>query len=114
MKWRAAQLLCDFLKIISLHHFQEKDLEMELGDDYILDLQSKKPSPSANWQKLQADVCTADVVVFAFKEYWDLMNEDEKHDKIPEVWEGHNIADYIDPDIMKVSFCVLLHGVQWL
>lgn len=31
------------------------------------------------------------------------MNEDEKHDKIPEVWEGHNIADYIDPDIMKVS-----------
>lgn len=36
-------------------------------------------------------------------EYWDLMNENEKHDKIPEVWEGHNIADYIDPDIMKVS-----------
>ncbi|XP_070775300.1 GTP-binding protein 4 [Enoplosus armatus] len=51
----------------------ERDLEMELGDDYILDLQK----------------------------YWDLMNEDEKHDKVPEVWEGHNIADYIDPDIMK-------------
>ncbi|XP_061835090.1 GTP-binding protein 4 [Nerophis lumbriciformis] len=51
----------------------EKDLEQELGDDYILDLQK----------------------------YWDLMNEEEKHDKIPEVWEGHNIADYIDPDIMK-------------
>lgn len=40
-----------------------------------------------------------------FEEYWDLMNEDEKHDKIPEVWEGHNIADYIDPAIMKVSLC---------
>ncbi|XP_070830650.1 GTP-binding protein 4 [Chaetodon trifascialis] len=51
----------------------ERDLEMELGDDYVLDLQK----------------------------YWDLMNEDEKNDKIPEVWEGHNIADYIDPDIMK-------------
>lgn len=51
----------------------ERDLELELGDDYILDLQK----------------------------YWDLMNEDEKHDKIPEIWEGHNIADYIDPDIMK-------------
>lgn len=51
----------------------EKELEMELGDDYVLDLQK----------------------------YWDLMNEDEKQDKIPEVWEGHNIADYIDPDIMK-------------
>uniref|UniRef100_A0A3Q2QMX4 Nucleolar GTP-binding protein 1 n=1 Tax=Fundulus heteroclitus TaxID=8078 RepID=A0A3Q2QMX4_FUNHE len=51
----------------------ERDLELELGDDYILDLQK----------------------------YWDLMNEDEKHDKIPEVWEGHNVADYIDPDIMR-------------
>nr|XP_056713266.1 GTP-binding protein 4 [Euleptes europaea] len=51
----------------------EKDLEMELGDDYVLDLQK----------------------------YWDLMNPSEKYDKVPEVWEGHNIADYIDPDIMK-------------
>uniref|UniRef100_A0A8C6PP20 Nucleolar GTP-binding protein 1 n=1 Tax=Nothobranchius furzeri TaxID=105023 RepID=A0A8C6PP20_NOTFU len=51
----------------------ERDLEMELGDDYVLDLQK----------------------------YWDLMNEDEKQDTIPEVWEGHNIADYIDPDIMR-------------
>uniref|UniRef100_A0A8C3GBZ9 Nucleolar GTP-binding protein 1 n=1 Tax=Cyclopterus lumpus TaxID=8103 RepID=A0A8C3GBZ9_CYCLU len=51
----------------------ERDLEIELGDDYILDLQK----------------------------YWDLMNEDEKNDRIPEVWNGHNIADYIDPEIMK-------------
>ncbi|KAJ8387171.1 hypothetical protein AAFF_G00159830 [Aldrovandia affinis] len=51
----------------------EKDLEMELGDDYILDLQK----------------------------YWDLMNAEEKTDKIPEIWEGHNISDYIDPEIMK-------------
>ncbi|PIO22859.1 hypothetical protein AB205_0195140, partial [Aquarana catesbeiana] len=51
----------------------ERDLEMEMGDEYILDLQK----------------------------YWDLMNPSEKHDKIPEVWQGHNIADYIDPDIMK-------------
>ncbi|KAK3534659.1 hypothetical protein QTP86_018204 [Hemibagrus guttatus] len=51
----------------------ERDLEIELGDDYTLDLQK----------------------------YWDLMNADEKHDKIPEIWEGHNIADYIDPEIMK-------------
>lgn len=36
------------------------------------------------------------------------MNEDEKHDKLPEVWEGHNIADYIDPDIMKVSLIFFL------
>ena len=30
------------------------------------------------------------------------MNSSEKYDKIPEIWEGHNIADYIDPDIMQV------------
>ena len=35
-------------------------------------------------------------------EYWDLMNQEEKSDVIPEIWEGHNIADYIDPEIMKV------------
>ncbi|KAJ6659285.1 hypothetical protein lerEdw1_019156 [Lerista edwardsae] len=51
----------------------EKDLEMEMGDEYVLDLQK----------------------------YWDLMHSSEKYDKIPELWEGHNIADYIDPDIMK-------------
>ncbi|XP_028659957.1 nucleolar GTP-binding protein 1 [Erpetoichthys calabaricus] len=51
----------------------ERDLELELGDDYVLDLQK----------------------------YWDLMNKNEKYDKIPEIWEGHNISDYIDPDIMK-------------
>eukprot|EP00073_Rattus_norvegicus_P055274 XP_017457760.1 PREDICTED: nucleolar GTP-binding protein 1-like [Rattus norvegicus] len=44
-----------------------------MGDDYILDLQK----------------------------YWDLMNSSEKYDKIPEIWEGHNVADYIDPAIMK-------------
>ncbi|XP_027696859.1 nucleolar GTP-binding protein 1 isoform X2 [Vombatus ursinus] len=52
---------------------RERDLELEMGDDYILDLQK----------------------------YWDLMNSSEKYDKIPEIWEGHNIADYIDPDIME-------------
>ncbi|XP_038859931.1 nucleolar GTP-binding protein 1 [Salvelinus fontinalis] len=51
----------------------ERDLEVEMGDDYVLDLQK----------------------------YWDLMNQDEKYDVIPEIWEGHNIADYIDPEIMK-------------
>uniref|UniRef100_A0A8C5FMI3 Nucleolar GTP-binding protein 1 n=1 Tax=Gadus morhua TaxID=8049 RepID=A0A8C5FMI3_GADMO len=52
---------------------KERDLELELGDEYILDLQK----------------------------YWDLMNQEEKSDVIPEIWEGHNIADYIDPEIMK-------------
>jgi len=51
----------------------ERDLEIEQGDDYVLDLQKN----------------------------WDLANPDEKHDIIPEIWEGRNIADFIDPDIME-------------
>lgn len=36
-------------------------------------------------------------------ETWDLANPEEKHDIIPEIWEGHNVADFVDPDIMEVN-----------
>lgn len=49
----------------------EVDIEIEEGDDYILDLK---------------------------KSYTEIP-EDERYDIIPEIWEGHNIADYIDPEI---------------
>ncbi|CAH1642869.1 unnamed protein product [Spodoptera littoralis] len=49
----------------------ERDIEVEEGDDYVLDLQK-------NYSEIP---------------------EEERHDPIPEFWEGHNIADYIDPDI---------------
>jgi len=39
-----------------------------------------------------------------FVENYVLPNPDEKYDIIPEIWQGHNVADYVDPDIMKVSF----------
>merc|ERR1719159_211426 len=42
----------------------ERQIELELGDDYIVDLK-------------------------------------QKYDVIPETWQGHNIADFIDPDIME-------------
>lgn len=50
----------------------EKDIEAELGDDYILDLKKNYDLP-----------------------------EKEKYDIIPELWDGHNIADFIDPDILE-------------
>ncbi|XP_032222227.2 GTP-binding protein 4 isoform X1 [Nematostella vectensis] len=49
------------------------DVERELGEDYYLDL----------------------------RQQWDLKNKEEKGDVIPEIFLGKNIADYIDPDIMK-------------
>ena len=53
-----------------------RDVELEMGDDYKLDLQ----------------------------QHWLLDNEEEKGDIVPEIYLGKNIADFIDPDIMKVSF----------
>lgn len=50
-----------------------RELEMEEGDEYTLDL----------------------------RKHWNLPNEEEKYDIIPEIWQGHNVADFIDPDIMK-------------
>lgn len=52
----------------------ERELELEQGRNYKLDL----------------------------KKYYLLKNEDEKYDKIPEIWEGHNIADFIDPQVVEV------------
>ena len=49
----------------------ERDIELEMGDDYVLDLQKNYDLPEA-----------------------------QKYDVIPEVWNGKNIADYVDPDIM--------------
>merc|ERR1711935_1144634 len=46
----------------------EREMELELGDDYVLDL----------------------------KKHYDLNNPDDRYDDIPEVWEGHNIADFVD------------------
>ncbi|XP_063424181.1 GTP-binding protein 4-like [Mytilus trossulus] len=51
----------------------ERDLEVEMGDEYYLDL----------------------------RKHWDLLKEGEKYDKIPEIWQGHNLADFIDPEIME-------------
>lgn len=51
----------------------ERDIELEEGDDYILDL----------------------------RKTWDLPKPEEKYDILPEIWEGHNVADFIDPDIME-------------
>ena len=51
----------------------EKEIEDEMGDEYILDLK---------------------------KNYTEIA-DNEKHDVIPEFWQGHNIADYIDSDIFE-------------
>jgi len=35
------------------------------------------------------------------RKYWKLENDDWKYDAIPEVWEGKNIVDFVDTDILE-------------
>lgn len=58
----------------------ERDIELEMGNEYILDL----------------------------RKTWDLKNNEEKYDNIPETWMGHNVADFIDPEIMEVCIQYIL------
>jgi len=51
----------------------ERDLEIELEEDYHLDL----------------------------RKTWSLKNSDERYDILPEIHRNKNIADFIDPEIMK-------------
>jgi nucleolar GTP-binding protein len=50
----------------------ERHIEEELGDDYILDLKKNYDLP-----------------------------DDEKYDVIPEIWQGHNVADFIDANLKE-------------
>lgn len=63
----------------------ERDIEVELGDDYMLDLKKNYDLP-----------------------------EEYKYDIIPEMIDGHNIADYIDPEIFKVLSLFIFLGGHYL
>ncbi|KAI6218364.1 Nucleolar GTP-binding protein 1 [Aphelenchoides fujianensis] len=52
----------------------ERELELEMGDQYVLDL----------------------------KKHYLLKNPEEKYDVVPEIWEGHNIADFVDPNVVEM------------
>ena len=59
----------------------EKDLVEELLEDYSLDVNKTK----------------------------DLANDEWKYDPIPQIIDGHNVADFIDIDIVKVSLEFVLY-----
>ena len=42
-----------------------------------------------------------DTYILDLRKTWDLKNPEEAADIIPEIWEGKNIADFVDPDIME-------------
>eukprot|EP00163_Fabomonas_tropica_P016304 TRINITY_DN29296_c0_g1_i1.p1 TRINITY_DN29296_c0_g1~~TRINITY_DN29296_c0_g1_i1.p1 ORF type:complete len:640 (+),score=217.14 TRINITY_DN29296_c0_g1_i1:401-2320(+) len=50
---------------------------------------------------IEAENGGAGVFTFDHKAQYDLKNDEWKYDTIPEIMDGKNIADFIDPDIME-------------
>ncbi|KAI8107345.1 hypothetical protein M9434_001987 [Picochlorum sp. BPE23] len=48
---------------------------------------------------LQEELGGAGVYSQDVRKRWDLAKEEWKYDVMPEIWDGHNVADFIDPDI---------------
>ena len=42
-----------------------------------------------------------DEYVLDLRKTWDLKNPEEANDVIPEIWNGKNVADFVDPDILE-------------
>jgi len=75
-KRRAAEgetLAVPVAPVVSRKRKLERDIEQEQGDEYILNLQKN----------------------------WLLENEEHKNDIIPEIWEGHNIQDFLHPSLLE-------------
>ncbi|KAH8555656.1 GTP binding protein 4, partial [Umbelopsis sp. PMI_123] len=59
----------------------------------------KDPNRRRLERDIEAENGGAGVYSADFKKKYDLADENWKYDVIPEIWEGHNVADFIDPDI---------------
>ncbi len=57
---------------------------------------ARKTQKERMWEGGGPGVYSAD-----FREYYDLKNKDWRFDAIPEIMDGKNIADFVDPDIEK-------------
>ncbi|VDK63425.1 unnamed protein product [Onchocerca ochengi] len=61
---------CNDEKTIGIRKL-ERQIELEMQDEYVLDL----------------------------KKHYLLKNDEEKYDVVPEIWEGHNIADFVASNV---------------
>ncbi|KAJ2963883.1 hypothetical protein NQZ79_g1188 [Umbelopsis isabellina] len=59
----------------------------------------KDPNRRRLERDIEAENGGAGVFSADYKKRYDLADSDWNYDVIPEFWEGHNVADFIDPDI---------------
>lgn len=66
--------------------------------------ESVKAITCAPYKKTQREICIENggpgVYAMDYEDHYDLKNPEWKTDAIPEIWNGKNIADFLDPDIM--------------
>ncbi len=66
------------------------------GDDEDMDGTYRKTARDLMWENGGPGVWAPD-----YREQYDLQDEEWKFDAIPEIFDGKNVADYIDPEIEK-------------
>lgn len=65
-------------------------------DDLMVDASYRKTARDLMWENGGSGVWAPD-----YREQYDLADDEWKFDAIPEIMDGKNIADYVDPDIEK-------------
>uniref|UniRef100_A0A0N5AVP8 Nucleolar GTP-binding protein 1 n=1 Tax=Syphacia muris TaxID=451379 RepID=A0A0N5AVP8_9BILA len=66
-------------------------------------LKENKPLPNPTMRKLEREIELEmeDEYILDLKKHYLLKNDDEKYDIVPEIWNGHNIADFIDVNVKE-------------
>lgn len=63
------------------------------------------PAPAPEGRTLERDLQEenggAGVYSADLRKRYLLADDSWRHDVVPEIWEGHNVADFVDPDIMR-------------
>lgn len=70
-----------------------------IPDSVLAEQQSGKREPRQTLKDLQEEHGGAGVFNFPWNEHFQLTNDSWKYDKVPELLDGMNIVDYVDPDI---------------
>ena len=76
--------------------FKDKMRQNKIGKYLNLPFKKRK-----TLKDVQEEMGGAGVFNFPNQEHFMLENPDWKYDKVPEIWNGMNIADYVDPDIER-------------
>ncbi|CBI24980.3 unnamed protein product, partial [Vitis vinifera] len=105
-------IVCNKTDLQPLEGISEEDMKLRLLDQRVeLKMKSKKMNDCLNRfhvaekRKLERDLEEenggAGVYSASLKKHYILNNDDWKEDIMPEILDGHNVYDFIDPDVLQ-------------